>query len=106
MVSERPINRADITLSARVVGGLQMIDGGEADDKIMAVLVNDLFWGGVEEIINLPPTLIDRLAHYFSTYKPVPGRTTPATIAQTYGRDHTARVVEASMADYLGEYGG
>ncbi len=106
VVSERPINRGDITLNARVVGGLQMIDGSEADDKIVAVLASDLFWGSVEEIADLPPTLVERLTHYFSTYKMVPGRTSPAVIARTYGRDHAFAVVEAAMADYGETYGG
>ena len=43
--SERHITRADIVLRARVVGGIQMIDGGEADDKIVAVLEGDNIWG-------------------------------------------------------------
>ena len=37
VISERPIDRAEILLNARVIGGLQMIDGGEADDKIVAI---------------------------------------------------------------------
>src|SRR5690554_933925 len=47
VISERPINKSEIILNARVVGGIQMIDGGEADDKIIAVLAKDNFWGGV-----------------------------------------------------------
>ena len=106
VVSERPIDRADITLAARVVGGLQMVDHGEADDKIVAVLRNDLFWGDVTEMDQLPPTLIERLTHYFSTYKMVPGTGSEASIARTYGREHAERVVEASRADYRDEFEG
>ncbi|MEL6616578.1 MAG: inorganic pyrophosphatase [Bacteroidota bacterium] len=105
VVSERPINRADITLGARVVGGLQMIDGGEADDKIVAVLRNDLFWGNSRDLSDLPDTLIERLTHYFETYKMVPGTDTKATIARTYGREHAQEVVRASMEDYEEAYG-
>jgi inorganic pyrophosphatase len=106
VVSERPIERADITLSARVVGGLQMIDNGEADDKIVAVLQNDLFWGGVRDLDDLPSKLIERLTHYFSTYKLVPGSGSDASIARTYGREHAERVVEAARADYADEFEG
>lgn len=106
VISERPITRADITLSARVVGGLQMIDGGEADDKIVAVLVNDLFWSDVQELDDLPEKMVERLTHYFSTYKLVPGSKSSASIARTYGRDHATAVVEAAVADYRDEYGG
>lgn len=105
VISERPITRADITLNARVVGGLQMIDGGEADDKIVAVLMGDLFWGDVEDIDDLPPRLVERLMHYFSTYKLVPGEDELASVARAYGRDHATQVIHASMADYDDEYG-
>ncbi len=106
VVSERPITRADILLNARVVGGLQMIDGGEADDKIVAVLENDLFWGQVEDLDQLPPKLVERLMHYFSTYKMVPGHDAPAVIAKAYDRQHAFRVIEAAMADYDDEVDG
>lgn len=106
VVSERPITRADITLSARVVGGLQMIDGGEADDKIVAVLQNDLFWGDAEDLDDLPAKMVERLTHYFSTYKLVPGHQAEASIARTYGREHAEKVVAAAQADYRDEFEG
>lgn len=106
VISERPIDRGDIILDARVVGGLQLVDNGEADDKIIAVLPNDLFWGKVTDLDGLPEKMVERLAHYFETYKLVPGRTSPATVARTYGRDYAHGVVEAAMADYDEEYGG
>ena len=108
VVSERTIDRADITLDARVVGGLQMIDGGEADDKIIAVLNNDLFYGQIEDLGELPERLVERLAHYFATYKLVPGaeHRNDAVIARTYGREHAEAVVEAARADYADEFEG
>src|SRR5688572_27955040 len=45
VLSERAITRTAIIVRCRVIGGLQMIEGGEADDKIMAVLENDYVWG-------------------------------------------------------------
>ena len=41
-------------LTSRVIGGLQMLDRGEVDDKIIAVLVNDNFWGDISSINDLP----------------------------------------------------
>ena len=38
VLSERPIARSEILVRAKVVGGLQMVDGDEADDKVIAVL--------------------------------------------------------------------
>lgn len=100
VISERPIDRADILLTVRVVGGLQMLDGGEADDKIVAVLVKDPLWADVQDLVELPPALIDRLAHYFETYKLYRGSEADVAIQRRYGREHAFRVIEASMDDY------
>ena len=105
VVSERPVTRADILLDAHVVGGLRMIDRGEADDKIVAVLKNDLYWGEVDDLSGLPPKMVERLAHYFTTYKQIPGGSNVVTVAATYGREHAEEVVVASMADYEAEFG-
>lgn len=106
VISERPITRSDILLSARVVGGLQMIDEGEADDKIIAVLNNDLFWGESHELDDLPKVLIERLRHYFTTYKMVPGSESRATVGHAYGKEHAFEVIQAAMDDYEQEHGG
>jgi inorganic pyrophosphatase len=100
VISERPIARAEVTLRARVVGGLPMIDGGEADDKIIAVLANDEIWADVREITELPDRLVGRLRHYFSTYKTLPGETSVVEVGPPYSRDHAASVIEAAAADY------
>ncbi|MHC4947334.1 MAG: inorganic pyrophosphatase [Planctomycetota bacterium] len=105
VVSERPISRAEILLSAKVVGGLQVLDQGEADDKIIAVLENDNVWGRAADVGDLPDVLIERLRHYFSTYKLVPGSEAAIRIESTYGHEHACRVVEASLADYEQEFG-
>jgi inorganic pyrophosphatase len=103
VVSERPIARADLILSARVVGGFRMVDAGDADDKIIAVLNSDSFWGEATRLADLPAALIERLRHYFLTYKLVPGTPNRVTIDQIYDVDHAQRVVEAAIADYSAE---
>lgn len=103
--SERLITRADILLNARVVGGIQMIDGGEADDKIIAVLDGDNIWGGVEDITDLPPIKTERLQHYFSTYKMVPGKEIDIRVDYVYGREEALEVIKAAQTDYENHYG-
>ncbi|HEX9162178.1 MAG TPA: inorganic pyrophosphatase [Thermoanaerobaculia bacterium] len=99
VISERPITKSEILLRARVVGGLQMIDHGEADDKIVAVLAGDYVWGKSERIEDLPGILVERLEHYFSTYKLVPGEKPQVTLSR-YDASHAYRVIEAAIADY------
>ncbi len=98
--SERPISSSDIIMSARVIGGLRMIDGGEADDKIVGVLANDPIYAETNDLGDLPHLLTQRLEHYFLTYKQIPGKQVDVSIEKQYGRDEAHRVIEAAMADY------
>ena len=100
VVSERPIQRAEIIVPARVVGGLQLLDRGEADDKLIAVLEADFVWGNVTDIGQLPSILVERLQHYFTTYKLVPGTKPQIEVQKIYGEGHAARVVQAAFEDY------
>ncbi len=81
-----------------------MIDHGEADDKIIAVLENDYVWGQARNIEGVPADFIERLQHYFLTYKLVPGERAKVRIAKAYGRRHALRVVRAAMADYQANF--
>jgi inorganic pyrophosphatase len=100
VLSERAITRNEIIVRARVIGGLQMIDNGEADDKIISVLENDYVWGSARNVSDVPSVLVERLQHYFLTYKLVPQKRSKARIGKVYGRVHALKVVRAAMADY------
>ena len=105
VISERPINRSDVILRVKVIGGLQILDGGEADDKIIAVLEKDTFWSHAESLNDIPQVLIQRMRHYFATYKMKTDLTSPIEIKEAYGPVHAAKVVEASLEDYQALWG-
>lgn len=107
VLSERPITKSEIILNARVIGGLPMLDDGEADDKIIAVLATDNVWSEVSDIDDLPKVLVNRLRHYFETYKMMPGdpESPEVSIDGIYGRERAEVVVKAAMSDYRDEYG-
>lgn len=101
VLSERPILHGDILLQAVPIGGLRMIDGGEADDKIIAVLKGDLLYGEWTMLEDCPTSLVDRLRHYFLTYKGIPGGAPPKVeIAEVYGVEEAQRVISLSLEDY------
>jgi inorganic pyrophosphatase len=106
VLSERPIQRGEILVRAQVVGGLQMVDASEADDKIIAVLDGDHIWGRARDIADLPEVLVERLQHYFLTYKLVPGQRSRARITRIYGRPHALKVVQAAIDDYAEAFPG
>ncbi|MFN6147810.1 MAG: inorganic pyrophosphatase [Planctomycetota bacterium] len=104
VLSERPITAREILVKAKVIGGLTMLDGGEADDKIVAVLASDFVWGEVDDLGQLPGVLVERLRHYFSTYKLLPD-TAPLPITP-YDKARAHQVITAAMLDYHEVYGG
>jgi inorganic pyrophosphatase len=102
VLSQQRIDRAEIVMPARVVGGIQVLDGGEADDKIVAVLASDSVFDYAKELGQLPVTVVNRIIHYFATYKmDISGEKPNAIeIVGTYGAAHAREVVAASIADY------
>lgn len=104
VLTDRPISRGEILLEARPIGGLRMVERGEADDKIIAVLIGDPTYGDLREVAELPRAVVDRLRHYFLTYKTIPGDAKSLiSVDPVYAAADAARVLEASRADY-GEF--
>jgi len=105
VLSERPIDRVEVVLQAKVVGGLGMLDDGEADDKIIAVLDNDTIWADIDDVSELPSALVDRLRHYFDTYKLAPGLTQRVELGRIYDRERAETVISAALDDYQEAFG-
>ena len=106
VLSEKEVSHGNILLKARPIGGLRMIDGDEADDKIIAVMQGDAAYGEWQDVNDCPAALIDRLRHYFLTYKEVPGGRKPVVeLTHIYGRDEAHEVVRRSREDYFDKFG-
>jgi inorganic pyrophosphatase len=101
VLTEKTLTAGNILLRAIPIGGLRMIDRGEVDDKIVMVLEDDLAFGHLRDIAECAPAFIDRLRHYFLTYKRTPDATeNPVRIAEVYGAQEAVRVIETSFLDY------
>lgn len=100
VLSEHHIPRGDIILKAIPIGGLCLIDNGEADDKIIAVLKGDKVFGQYNDISDLPAGIVDRFRHYFLTYKALPSEPNRCEIAGMYGRNASFAVINAAIEDY------
>ena len=106
VLAEKTITHGDILLPVTPIGGLRMIDGNEADDKIIAVMRTDAIYGHLRDIYECPAPMVERLRHYFLTYKDAPGKHERETeITHVYGRDEGHEVIERTMADYDEDYG-
>jgi len=105
ILTEREITHGNVIVKARPIGGFRMIDGGEADDKIIAVLEKDEIYADWMDISDMPDVMVDRLKHYFLTYKQLPGEKQKCEITHTYGREEAQEVVRRSQIDYQEAYG-
>jgi inorganic pyrophosphatase len=100
VLTEHHIPRGDIILKATPIGGFCLIDDGEADDKIIAILKGDKVFQQYGEVTELPKGILERFEHYFLTYKNLPDEPNRCEIAYSYGREESFGVVKAAMADY------
>ncbi len=101
ILTEKVITHGDILVHAIPIGGFRMIDGNEADDKIIAVLKDDATYGQLTDISMIPEIVIDRLRHYFLTYKDIPGAEAKSEIPHVYGREEALEVIKSAMSDYM-----
>lgn len=105
ILTDNVVLHGDILLKAVPIGGFRLIDGGQADDKIIAVMAGDLIYGEFKEVKDIPESLIERLRHYFLTYKDAPERTnSKVQITHIYGAEEAREIIQLSRQDYLERY--
>jgi inorganic pyrophosphatase len=105
VLTEKTFAQGNFFLQATPIGGLRMIDGHQADDKIIAILDSDLAYGHIPDISECPQALVDRLKHYFLSYKQLPGDAPRRVeIVEVYDRDEALEVIRRSMADYQEQF--
>jgi inorganic pyrophosphatase len=106
VLSEKAIPHGVLLLKTRPIGGMRMVDANEADDKIIAVLVDDLSFGDFQSLDDCPTGMVERLRHYFLSYKQIPGpEPRKVQIAEVYGREEAHEVIRRSIADYRARFG-
>jgi inorganic pyrophosphatase len=106
ILTEKSVNHGNLFVRARAIGGLRMIDGTQADDKIIAVLDRDLAYGHLTDVAECPAGVLERLRHYFLNYKQAPDdRLRKVHLAETYGREEALEVIDRSLEDYREKFG-
>jgi inorganic pyrophosphatase len=106
VLTEKDLTHGNILVQALPIGGLGLLDGNEADDKVVAVLSGDAVYGSVKDISHLPTRLVDRLKHYFLTYKQAPEDPRPACVlTRVYGKEEAFEVIRRSRTDYDERFG-
>ncbi len=85
-------------MEAKVIGVMQMVDSGDADDKIIAVAANDPGVNHYNNIEELPQHFFDELRHFFEEYKKLENKT---VVVEDFGDKATAlKIVEEALGFY------
>jgi len=100
VLSELPIQKSDIIMDVRIIGGIRLIDTNEVDDKLISILNCDPFYNDVNDISQLNAVVLNRIKHYFLSYKTIPGEPIKTKIETVYGTEEAFKVIRAGMADY------
>ena len=100
VLTEKEIFHGNILVVSKPIGGFRMLDGNEADDKIIAVLHNDAVYAQYNDISELPEVVVNRLKHYFLTYKDLPGNVADVEITHIYGAEEAKELIKLSIEDY------
>ncbi|WP_349317418.1 inorganic diphosphatase [Chitinophaga sp. MM2321] len=85
-------------VEAKVIGVMQMIDGGEADDKIIAVAANDMSVNYINDISELPPHFIDEMRHFFEEYKKLERKS--VKVEEFQNKEKAEGIIMQSFEDY------
>lgn len=101
VLTEKDVAHGDVLARAIPIGGFRMIDGNQADDKIIAVLKDDALYSHYTDISEIPITVVNRLKHYFLTYKEMPGELIKrCEISHIYSSQEAHSLIHLAMDDY------
>lgn len=85
-------------VEAYPIGVLKMIDGGEEDEKIIAIPVKDPYLNSYKNITELPTQLLDEIMHFFEVYKQLERKET--TIDKMLGRQEAEEIIQKCIDNY------
>ena len=85
-------------IPSKVIGVMQMVDRGEADDKIIAVAEDDPSVSHINDVSDLPEYLRAEVTHFFENYKTLENK--KVVIDQFLSQDRAYKIIEESIRYY------
>jgi len=104
ILTEKNISHGDILVRAKPIGGFRMLDGNESDDKIVAVMKDDAIYSNYNDISELPELVVNRLKHYFLTYKDLPGNEKDVEITGIFDKEDAQEIIRRAISDYQSKF--
>lgn len=89
-------------IPSKVIGVMQMIDRGEADEKIIAVAEQDPSVSHIDNVDDLPAHLLSELRHFFENYKTLENK--KVVINEFLPKEQAFAVIYASVGNYQKQF--
>jgi inorganic pyrophosphatase len=99
VITSQPV-QALCLMDAKIVGVMQMVDCGDADDKIISVAANDPGVNHYNNIEELPKHFFDELRHFFEEYKKLEKK---MVVVEEFGDKTTALKIVQDAIDFYKE---
>ena len=90
-------------VACRPIGMIEMVDGEERDEKIIAVPLGDPNYNYMFDISQLPAHVLEEMGHFFTVYKGLEGKST--VVRQATDRDHAVRAIAQAIERYGEKFG-
>lgn len=94
-----------VLVTVRPVAVMHMIDGGESDDKIICVPVDDMRWNDVNNLDDLNKHSLKEFKHFFETIKQLKGKPVEVTVTGFEGKEKASEAIQKSFELYDEKYG-
>jgi inorganic pyrophosphatase len=91
-----------ILVRARPVAVIRMVDGGEADEKVIAVPVDDPRFDSIKDMDDVNAHTLKEITHFFTTYKKLQNK--EVEINGIEGRESAEQVFEEGLKLYSDKY--
>ncbi len=91
-------------IDCRIIGGMDMIDCGEPDVKILAVNIGDPRYEHVMSLDDLPPHYLQEIQNFFLTYKTLQHKKTE--VSGFFDVGTACRILDQSLERYAQEQAG
>ncbi len=88
-------------IDCRIIGGMDMIDCGQPDVKILAVNIGDPRYEHVETLDDLPPHYLQEIQNFFRTYKTLQNKVTE--VSGFFDIETACRILDESRERYAQE---
>jgi inorganic pyrophosphatase len=89
-------------VEATVIGAMRMLDGGEADDKIIAVATNDIGVNHYKDIDELPSHFQRELTSFFEDYKKLENK--EVIVEDLQNKEVAQQILMKSFEDYNAKF--